>query len=149
MSLLLDPPEQDHRGCWTRSIDFAPRDVSVIDGEMSITRIHKTLAALGMVLCFALGSAAVSLAHDSSAMGFNHAFELRQLLRNGPVHLDAYTLTFGLDYEIGNVPSSAQPDLKSHPPFFSRRIESLKTSYPAQVQAPKVSFQILESVLII
>ncbi len=116
---------------------------------MSITRVHKTLAALGMVLCFAFGSAAVSLAHDSSAMGFNHAFELRQLLRNGPVQLDAYTLTFGLDYEIGNVPSSAQPDLKAHPPFFSRRIEPLKPSYPAQVQAPKVSFQILESVLLI
>jgi hypothetical protein len=116
---------------------------------MSITRVHKILAALGMVLCFALGSAAVSLAHDSSEGAFNHASELRQLLRNGPVQLDTYTLTFGLDYETSNVPSSAQPDLKGHPPFFSRRIELLKASFPAQVQAPKVSFQILESVLLI
>ena len=115
---------------------------------MNTSRIYKTLAALGIALFFAFGAVAVSLAHEVSAATPINAFELRQLLKSGPAQLDAYTLSFGLEYQGANLPIS-QPDLDEPPPSFSRRIEPLELFFPARIAVPKVSFQILESVLLI
>jgi hypothetical protein len=111
-------------------------------------RLHKTLAALAVALFFAFGVVAVSSAHDVSATGPIHAFQLRHRLKDDPVQLDAYWFTFELADETANSSSSGQPDLWNQrlflPPYRADR-----AIFSGLVPPPKVSFQILESVLLI
>ena len=116
---------------------------------MDAIRLRKTLAALGMSLLFTCGIFAVSLAHDLPPTGLGYSVELRHHLNTDPVRLGAYPLVFALEYEIGNIPSSAHPDLEEHRSSSFRRVEPAKAGSLSRVKAPKVSLQILESVLLI
>jgi hypothetical protein len=120
-----------------------------MNAKVNITRVHKTFAALGMALFFTFGAIAVSRAHDVPPSGPSHAAELHNLLKKGPVQLDARALPFGLVYETASVPHSAQPELEEYRVCFSRHIDRVKTSIRSQTLPQKVPFQILKSVLLI
>jgi hypothetical protein len=102
-----------------------------------------------MLLFFTFGILAVSLAYDPPPTGPSASVEPHRFLNTDPARLDARPLVFALEYEVGNVPSAAHPELEERRSSFPRRVERSEPSIPSQVKAPKVSFQILESVLLI
>ena len=121
----------------------------MVSKSVKIIRLHKVLAALGILIFFTFGAFAVSLAHDSPFAGPLHTFELRHVLKNGPAQLDEYTLTVGFNNETGEVPNSAQPDLEERRITYSHGVAPERAATSAQVHAAKVSLQILESVLLL
>ena len=116
---------------------------------MDTIRLRKTLTALGMSLFFTCGIFAVSLAHDLPPTGLGYSVELQHHLNTDPVRLSACPLAFALECEIGNIPSSPHPDLEEHGSSRFRRVEPAKAGSLSRVRTPKVSLQILESVLLI
>jgi hypothetical protein len=110
-------------------------------------RFNKSLAALALALFFTLGVFAVSLAHELPPGGPIQTIALKDLMKNGPIRMDGHALALAL--ESRDVSASGQPPLEERRVTFFRRIEPSKPSPRAQTNAPKVSFQILESVLLI
>ncbi len=113
-----------------------------------MTRLNKTLAALGMVLFFTLGAFAVSLAYDSTPLGPPYMAELHHLSVTDPAQLYSH-LTTPLQFESGDVPETARPCSEGYAFTYSDRVESLTPFHPPQVHAAKVSLQILQSALLL
>jgi hypothetical protein len=114
-----------------------------------MTRLNKTLAALGMVLFFTFGAFAVSLAYDSAPVGPLYALELHHLSTTGPARLYSSALIMALQLESSDVPEATRPCSEGYP---FRHIDSIESSTPfnsAQVHAAKVSLQILQSALLL
>ena len=116
---------------------------------MTCPRFNKSLAALALALFFTLGVFAVSLAHELPPGGPIHTIALKDLMKNGPIRMDGHALALALECESRDVSASGQPPLEERGIAFSRRVEPFKASPRAQTNAPKISFQILESVLLI
>jgi hypothetical protein len=104
-----------------------------------------------MLLFFTFGAFAVALAQDLPSSVPAHTVELHRLLKNGRAQLDAHALTLGLGYESWNIPNTPPPNLEMHRSSHARVGAPLRPSLAPsyQVHAPKVSLQILQSVLII
>jgi hypothetical protein len=91
----------------------------------------------------------VSLAHELPPGGPIHTIALKDLMKNGPIRMDGHALALALECESWDVSCSGQPPLEERRVTFFRRVEPLRPSPRAQINPPKVSFQILESVLLI
>jgi hypothetical protein len=102
-----------------------------------------------MLLFFTFGAFAVGLAQDLPSHSPVHATELHRLLKTDPVQLDAYKYTVVLQSDTWNVPNTQQPDFEEYRASVVRGVEPSRASPLPRVQVPKVSFQILQSVLLI
>jgi hypothetical protein len=114
-----------------------------------MTRLNKTLAALGMVLFFTFGAFAVSLAYDCAPIGSLDALEVHHLSTTGPAQLYSRVLTMALQFESDDVPEATRPCSQGYPFRHIGSIESLAPFNSAQAHATKVSLQILQSVLLL
>jgi hypothetical protein len=124
-------------------------DGMLTSSAVTCPRLNKSLAALALLLFFSLGVFAVSLAHELPSGGPIHTIVLKDLMKNGPVRMDGHALALALECETWDICGSGQPPLEERRVGFSRRVGPLKPSRPAQTNTPKVTFQILESVLLI
>ncbi len=102
-----------------------------------------------MALFFTFGAFAVSLAYESAPTGPLYALELRHLTPTRPVQLYGRVLALALQFESGDVPEATRPCLQGYPFRHIDNIESLTPFNTAQVQAAKVSLQILQSALLL
>jgi hypothetical protein len=114
-----------------------------------MTCLNKTLAALGMVLLFAFGAFAVSLAYDSASIGSLYALELNHLPTTSPAQLYSRVLTMALQFESSDVPEATRPCSESCPFRQVDSSESLTPLNSAQIHVAKVSLQILQSALLL
>jgi hypothetical protein len=110
----------------------------------------QTFSSLCAAAVFTFGVvAALSLAHEVPSGGPIHTIALKNLMKSGPVRMDMYAFALALEDESWSVPRSTQPALKERQAVFYRRIEPLKQFSLAETNTPKVSLQILKSVLLI
>lgn len=115
-----------------------------------MTRLFKTLAAIGILLFFTLGAFAVSFAaNDSPSAWPLYKVELHRVHKNGHAQLDRYTLSVGMESETGDAPNCAQPVLAESRVRWSPVVELANRFSSADIHAPKVSLQLLELVLLL
>jgi hypothetical protein len=113
-----------------------------------MSRLHKTLAALAIAVFFTLGTFVLSFAaHDSASLWPLHTIELHRVLKTGHVQLKPYALGFGVTLEMGYLPTTS-PQYSVEPRALPwRLVEPAVPYYAIRLHVPKVSLQILESVL--
>ena len=113
-----------------------------------MSRLNKTLAALGMLVLFIVGAVAVSLAYDPPSTGPLHSHELRRALKYGAAQVDRYTLRVGMDSETGDVPNSSGPVLEEYRLTYSHFVEPVSATVLTRVYPANVSLPILKSVFL-
>jgi hypothetical protein len=111
--------------------------------------LFKALAVLGMLLCFTLGTFAVSFAaHDSPSAWPRLTVELHKVPAGG-AQLSQYASRFGVGSETGETPNSTQPDLEEIRLAYTDFAEPIDAPLLTRIHTPKVSLQILELVLLL
>jgi hypothetical protein len=116
---------------------------------VSTTRIKKTLAALAILLFFTFGAVALSLAHGSASAGPRHSIHLRHIFKSGLVQSQTAKIITGMNLESGDVPRSPRPDLQDLRYSYGHVVSPLAEAIFVNLYVPKVSLQILESVLLL
>ena len=114
-----------------------------------MTRLFKTLAILGVLLCFTLGAFALSFAAHDSPSWPRLTVELQRVPLSGVARLTQYAVRFGLRSEAGEVPCSTRPHLEEIHLAGTELAEPIHVPPVARIHAPKVSLQILELVLLL
>lgn len=116
---------------------------------MKITRLDKTLAALGIALFFTFGAFAVSLAYESAPVGSLYTSELQHLLTTGPAPLYTSVIIAGLQFETAYMPEPPRPCSEAYQ-VTNIEFAELSTSFNAtRTDTAKVSLQILNSALLL
>jgi hypothetical protein len=114
---------------------------------VKITRLYKSLAALIILFFFVFGAFAVSLANESPTIGVFHNDYLRLSLKDAPAQVSGGYAKFQL--VPGDVVTSALADVDRF------RLPGLRFNAPgetvpiARIHVPKVSLQILQSILLL
>jgi hypothetical protein len=131
-------------------VDFRRQGASLISlNFVKITRLTKTLAALGIALFFTLGAFAVSLAHESVPIGRLYTGELQYLPFTGPAPLYARVLTAGLQFETAYMPEPPRACSEACQ-FTNIGFVKLPTPFElTRIRPAKVSLQILKSALLL
>ena len=128
------------------AVDFHSVDVSVSVVKF-VLRIRKSLMVSAILIFFTFGVFAMSLAYEPASEGPlaapDHA-SADGLLGSNPFgqRLAAICLS-------GDVPRSAQPNLQSYRIGYVRVVDPVKLAFSLENHVPKVSLQILQSVLLI
>jgi hypothetical protein len=133
-----------------RRIDFRWPGASVfLLNFVKITRLNKTLAALGIAIFFTFGAFAVSLAYESVPVGPLYTGELQYLLTNGPTPRYARLLTAGLQVETAYMPELPRPCSKAFQSANFDFVDLLTPFHSTRIHSAKVSLQILKSALLL
>jgi len=113
------------------------------------TRIKKTLAALAILLFFTFGAVAFSLADVSTPVRARHSIHLRHMFKSGLTQSQTLKFITGMNLESGDVPRSPRPDLQGLRYSYEHVVYPIAEGIFANLYVPKVSLQILESVLLL
>ena len=126
---------------WTGRDNVPARD------SVKITRLNKSLAAIIILLFFILGAFAVSLAHESPSIGVFHTVDLRPLLKRAPAPAHPLHSLFRLGTGGILTPPLADVDGRR---FIGQRFNApVEQALAPQLHGPKVSLQILQSILLL
>ena len=115
--------------------------------SVKITRLNKSLAALIILFFFGFGAFAVSLANESPSIGAFHSVDLRLSLKDAPAQLSGVYAKFQL--VPGDVVISAVADVERFRFPRQRFNAPAETALIARIHVPKVSLQILQSILLL
>jgi hypothetical protein len=111
------------------------------------TRLKKSLAALIILFFFILGAFAVSLAHESPSIGVFHSVNVRPLLKRAPAPAHPLNSLFQLGTGGILAPPLAHVDRRR---FMGQRFNApVEQVFAPQWHGPKVSLQILQSILLL
>jgi hypothetical protein len=124
-------------------------DVSVLLVKFTL-RTKKSVMVSAILIFFTFGAFAVSLAYQPASEGPLYT-------TTAPDHVSGDGLLgsnpFGQRLAViclsGDVPRSAQPNFQSYRINYVRVVEPVKLAFSLENHVPKVSLQILESVLLI
>ena len=133
-----------------RRVDFRwPGASLLLINFVKITRLNKTLAALGIAIFFTFGAFAVSLAYESVPGGPLYTGELQYFLTTGPTPCYTRLLTAGLQVETAYIPESPRPCSEAFQFTNFDFVELLTPFHATRIYAAKVSLQILKSALLL
>jgi hypothetical protein len=114
---------------------------------VKITRLNKSLAALIILFFFILGAFAVSLAHESPSIGVFHTVDLRPILKRASEQAHPLHSLFQLGTAGILTPPLADVDRRrSMGQRFNAPVEQ---ALAPRLHGPKVSLQILQSILLL
>ena len=116
---------------------------------MKITSLNKSLAAVVILFFFILGAFAVSLAHEAPTSVAFQGAELRLILADAPEQLHGHGDEVVWQFPTCDVTGFQASDLDPSR-FAGHRFTALNTpTGPFHRRTPKVSLQILQSILLI
>jgi hypothetical protein len=116
---------------------------------MSATRIKKPLMVSAILIFFTFGAFAMSLAYESSSDGPLFTAFPRRASGDGLLRSDPLAQQFTLLCLSGDVPRTTQPNFQQHRISHFRVVARISSSIFLKNHVPKVSLQILQSVLLI
>lgn len=116
---------------------------------MSTTRVKKPLMVSAILIFITFGAFAMSLAYESSSEGPLFSAFPRRLAGDGLLHSDPLAQKFTLVCLSGDIPRTTQPNFQQHLISHFRVVARVSSSISLQNHVPKVSLQILQSVLLI
>jgi hypothetical protein len=116
---------------------------------MSVTRIKKPLMVSAILIFFTFGAFAMSLAHESSPEGPLFTAFSRRVAGDGLLRSDSVAHQFALLCLSGDVPRTTQPNFQEHRISPFRVVAPVSVAISLKNHVPKVSLQILQSVLLI
>jgi len=116
---------------------------------VKITSLNKSLAAVVILFFFILGAFAVSLAHEAPATAAFQSVEMRLFLADAPEQLHGHGVDVVWQFPTCDVAGMQATDLDPSR-FAGHRFTALTISAgPLHRRTPKVSLQILQSILLI
>ena len=116
---------------------------------MSATRINKPLIVSAILIFFTFGAFAMSLAHESSPEGPLFTAFPRQVSGDGLLRADTVAQQFALLCLSVDLPRTTQPNFQEHRINPIRVVAPVSSATFLKNHVPKVSLQILQSVLLI
>jgi hypothetical protein len=148
---LFFPPDNSFLDCAVCFVDFASQTASLRTiGKISMIRVFKGLILLGVLLCFTLGTFAVSFAaHDSASPWPLVTAQLQHLPGKKTGQLTLHALRFGGGSDTGEVPNAPRPDSKDVRLAHACVAEPVSALNKASIHTAKVSLQIFELVLLL
>ncbi|HUC97093.1 MAG TPA: hypothetical protein VMR88_01365 [Candidatus Polarisedimenticolaceae bacterium] len=131
------------------AVDFRLMGVSVLLVKFNL-RIKQSVTVAALLIFFTLGAFAISLAYEPASEGPlytpaspNHGS------RHGLLGSDTFAQKLAIFCLSGDVPRSVQPIFQSYRINYVRVVDPVELAFPLENHVPKVSLQILQSVLLI
>lgn len=131
------------------AVDFQSVDVSVSVVKFTL-RIKKSVMVSAILLFFTFGAFAMTLAYEpaSEAPLYTTAAP-DHASGDGLLGSDPFAQKLAVICLSGDVPRSAQPNFQSYRINYVRVVDPVKLAFSLENHVPKVSLQILQSVLLI
>jgi hypothetical protein len=124
-------------------------DVSVLVVKFTL-RTKKSVMVLAILIFFTFGAFAVSLAYQPASEGPLYTTAAPDHASgDGLLGSDPFGQRLAVICLSGDVPRSAQPNFQSYRINYVRVVDPVKLAFSLENHVPKVSLQILQSVLLI
>ena len=133
------------------TVDFRSVDVSVgVVNSLNLTlRIKKPLMVSAVLISFTFGAFAMSLAYESASDGPSYGPSPYHVSGDGLLRSDTFAQRLAVICLSGDVPRSAQPNFQAYRIHYVRVVDPVTLAFLLENHVPKVSLQILQSVLLI
>ena len=133
------------------TVDFQSVDVSVwlVNCVTSSFRIRKSLMFSAILISFTFGAFAISLAYESASEQGLYGVLSYHASGDGLLRSEPFSPRLAVICLSGDVPRSAQPNLQADRINYVRLADAAIFSFFLENHVPKVSLQILQSVLLI
>ena len=128
------------------AVDFHSVDVSVSVVKLTL-RINKSVMVSAILLFFTFGAFAMGLAYEPASEGLLAAPD--HASGDGLLGSNPFGQRLAVICLSGDVPRSAQPNFQSYRINYVRVVDPVKLAFSLENHVPKVSLQILQSVLLI
>jgi hypothetical protein len=131
------------------AVDFQSVDVSVTVVKFTL-RIKKSVMVSAILLFFTFGAFAMTLTYEpASEAPLYTTTAPDRASRDGLLGSDPFAQKLAVICLSGDVPRSAQPNFQSYRINYVRVVDPVKLAFSLENHVPKVSLQILQSVLLI
>jgi hypothetical protein len=124
--------------------------VGVVNSLKSTCCIKKSFMVSAILIFFTLGAFAMSLAYEPASEGLlSTAASPDHASGDGLLGSEAFAQRLAVICLSGDVPRSAQPNFQIYRVNYVRDVDPVKLAFFLENHVPKVSLQILQSVLLI
>lgn len=133
------------------TIDFRSVDVSVkvVNSVKSTLPIKKSFMVAAILILLTFGAFAMSLAYEPASDGLSYTVPGPYGSGEGLLRSDTVAPRLAVICLSGDVPRSAQPNFQAYRINYVRVVDPVRLAFFLENHAPKVSLQILQSVLLI